>query len=142
MAVEHKIEALIRRAGAGVEGMPRKAIWKALTEWRLAFASEVEAETGRATHLGYEWHAFSYGFSRASEGKVAVEAAMEHSPCEYLVLSAWTGVQFGFRCQGTLTDLRAIRVDMIIVDTDTTWTLVFTHEPGIGPFYASRARVG
>jgi hypothetical protein len=138
MAVEDKIETLVRGAGAAVERMSRNAIWKSLTEWRSSFASEVESETGRATHLGYEWHAFSYGFSRASEGQSAVQAAMEHSPSEYLVLSAWTDVQFGFRCQGPLPDLGAMRVDTIIVDADMSWTLVFTHEPGVGPFYASR----
>ena len=33
------------------------------SRWRKTFAARVLAETGSPTHLGFDWHAFSYGYA-------------------------------------------------------------------------------
>ncbi len=137
MGFQEKIERLLHSSGVEFEPLAQRATWELLSRWRSTFASEVQAETGQGTHLGYEWHAFSYGFSAAEEGPDGVATVAAALPGPFFLLSGWTGVDFGFMCNGALPDLHSIRMDFILVGDNFDWTLVFTHELGFGPYHAT-----
>lgn len=107
--------------------------------WRAVFAAAVFARTGERVHLGYDWHAFSYGFTPSCSKEAALEAYRraplgplhllpndddDEAPCLLLEAPAALPV---------LTDL-----DVSVVPHDFSWTMAFTHEDGfIGPFFAA-----
>jgi hypothetical protein len=41
--------------------------------WREAFSRPVKAATGRWTHLGFDWHAFSYEYTHSLTGDEAAK---------------------------------------------------------------------
>lgn len=140
-ADRHVFNALIDQ-GAAPSTLPQKEVWDLLRAWRTAFVPEVLAATGRPVHLGFEWHAYSYEFSRALEGDLAFAAYQARAVTDYVVLSAWSGASFGFRCAGPLPDFRGKRWDVIVTPLDLVWSMVFTHEDRFGPYFAEKFDLG
>jgi len=99
----------------------------------------VKATTGKWQYEGHDWHAFSWGFSRALEGDAARAAYQKQAAAEWVVLapgrdpSAWS-------CRGAPPpDLSPLGWDLYVFDPACEWTMVFTHEqPTIGPYYSRR----
>lgn len=120
--------------------LPKSGVWRLLQAWRAAFVPEVEAATGNQVYLGYEWHAYSYEFTRAVEGARAFAEYEARACTDYLVLSAWTSATFGFRCIGHLPDLRGKRWDLIVFPPELTWSMVFSHEDRCGPYFQENPR--
>jgi len=108
----------------------------------MEFVPEVAAATGHPVHLGYEWHAYSYGFSSAVKGERAHSRYRARSESSFLVLSGWTAVSFGFRCVGSLPDFDCHRWDVIVTTPALNWSMVFTHEDGYGPYFQDTPRAG
>ena len=54
--------------GGDVSLLGPKERQRLLQDWREIFARAVKAKTGKWVHLGYEWHAFSYQFTRSEGG--------------------------------------------------------------------------
>lgn len=107
--------------------------------WRRTFAQRVFDETGNWTHLGFDWHAFSYGFVPALSGE---EARAEYRRCRvqggFAVLIGET-MDDGFLCASeTLPWLDGAGLDAYVVPAFFAWTMVFTHEADwCGPYFTT-----
>jgi hypothetical protein len=133
-----RLTRLLRAQGFTPVVHPPDEAAKLHERWRAVFASEVFARTGERVHLGYDWHACSYGFTESLAKEAALEAYRltalaplhllpndddDDAPCLLLAAPAALPV---------LTDL-----DVSVVPHDFSWTMVFTHEDGyVGPFFA------
>ena len=128
---------------------------KAMTAWRAAFAVGVKAATGKWTHLGIDWHAFSYGFARCVDGKEAVRAYSSLPPVQGFLLIVGVGQRLrAYRsATGPLPRFSLLEawnygearcVDLYLLALDDSWTLVLTHEvthdhkAAYGPYWAQQ----
>lgn len=113
------------------------ALWR---RWRETFAQPVKAATGEWVHLGYHWHAFSYGFTHAmalDAAKAAYRARWEGRPVE-LVLLPLEDETLAYRCQAD-SPLELPREECNVCPPDFAWTMAFTHEDGwLGPYFSTR----
>ena len=107
--------------------MTRPEVFAAQASWRSRF--------GRSSHVGYEWHLFSFDeypsvcgeAARRKYRTVVREGALT-------VVSAWNRKVFGFTVGGSgLPDLEA-GVDVLVFDESISWTMAFTHSHG--PYFA------
>lgn len=118
--------------------LSRDELWTSLTSWRTAFASEVLESTGNQVYKGYEWHAFSHGFSQAISGENALEEYRTRIEAEFIILSGRSKDPFGYRFTGSLPDFSLRRWDLIVTTSALHWSMAFTHEPHCGPYFQQR----
>jgi hypothetical protein len=110
------------------------------SRWRRTFAANVEAATGHATFNGFDWHAFSEGFVHAVDGDAARAEYRRRQDQQEVFVLVGPVPRWGFRCRGDvlpLLDNKAL--DVYVVAADFSWTMVFTHETYIGPFFTTSA---
>jgi hypothetical protein len=118
---------------------PLEMVEAGARRWRRTFAQQVFDETGARTHLGFDWHAFSYGFVHALSGE---EARAEYGRCKvrggFAVFVGET-MDDAFSCASeTLPWLDRAGLDAYIVPADFAWTMVFTHEADwCGPYFTT-----
>ena len=107
-----------------------------MQKWREVFAGAVKARTGKWRYRGYDWHAFSYNFSRALTGAEALAAYGAQQATEYAVIPEDEDLP-AYRCRGHfLPDFSALFLDAYIFDASYIWTMVFTHEDECGPYFS------
>jgi hypothetical protein len=106
--------------------------------WREMFAVELHAATGCWTHLGFDWHVFSYGYHShvARDDAWAAFRRVEVGGA-FVVLSACDHDFFGFACSGKPPDHWSSRVDVLFAAHSMSWTMAFTHEADCGPYFAT-----
>ncbi len=107
--------------------------------WRRLYAAGVKRQTGEWVHLGYDWHAFSYGFTAAEQGASAIDAYRRQRPGPVWLIPLWAKgpASPAWACTGeSVPDLSGL--DVAVVPLDLSWTMAFTHEDGwIGPFFST-----
>ena len=141
IVAESRLMSTFDRAFVDYQPMKTKDIWTTMAAWRKAVVPQVKQSTGRAVHLGYDWHAFSYGFTPAKSGSVAKENYQRVLLGDYLVLSAWSKLDFGFRCSSSeKPDFSNLHMDVLVTSTDFSWSMIFTHEQGFGPYFVRRSQ--
>lgn len=108
--------------------------------WREAFSRPVKAATGRWTHAGFDWHAFSYEYSPSVTGDEARNAYRATSERSLVVVpnldDGGVGCVITFQEQPNLEG----RVhDLYLFPESLSWTMVFTHEDGwCGPYFSRK----
>ncbi|HET9957332.1 MAG TPA: DUF4275 family protein, partial [Polyangiaceae bacterium] len=105
--------------------------------WREKFASSVMRQTGRSVHLGFDWHAFSYGFTRSKHGLRGLELYLaEAAPEVYVVPEDEDNPAFACRASALL-DFSSCHTDVLVFPVALSWTMAFTHEqPELGPYFS------
>jgi hypothetical protein len=105
--------------------------------WRETFAAAVKLRTGKSVHLGFEWHAFSYEFSRSKHGPRGLALYLaEFAPEVYVVPEDEDGDAFLCRTASPL-DFSDCRTDVLVFPPELNWTAAFTHEqPELGPYFS------
>jgi len=106
--------------------------------WLEQYCSNVKAQTGDWIHLGFRWHAYSYGFEVAVSGDEARDLYRSKDQSTYLIYFESYGQLFD--CVGpACPDLSGLKDDVYLFPADLSWTMIFTHEEGIGfgPFFAA-----
>ncbi len=100
----------------------------------------VKARSGKYRHLGYHWHAFSYGIVKSQAGKSAFDQYFSMSPVPVLVIPESWKYGAGVLCHGSkLPDLTDLGDDTYVFPESLEWTMAFTHEqPGLGPYFTWR----
>jgi len=123
--------------GGDVSLLGPKERQRLLQDWREIFAREVKAKTGKWVHLGYEWHAFSYQFTRSEGGARALSLYLEEAEREVCVIPEDDGER-AFSCRSrALLDFSICRTDILVFPPALVWTAVFTHEqPEFGPYFS------
>ncbi len=132
-----KAERLL--AGFSPRRLADEEVAKHATRWRKTFAARVLRDTGKPTYLGFDWHAFSYGYTFAVSGDAARSAyRSRQGPQPFLVLLGDTASD-GFACEAdTLPWFDRAGLDVHVVACDFRWTMVFTHEADwCGPYFTT-----
>jgi hypothetical protein len=121
---------------AGLEALSFGETTLLQQRWRETFAERVRLATGQWTHLGFDWHAFSY------ELVYCVDRTKALAEYQALVVEAFFVLPHlddepGYRC-----NTRALPVlswlDAYVVAQDFAWTMVFTHEQdSCGPYFTT-----
>ena len=71
--------------------------------WLERYCRNVKQQTGAWIHLGYRWHAYSYGYEAALEGDAARAAYLARPVTSFLVYFESDGLLF--TCFGTASPL-------------------------------------
>ncbi len=139
-----RVEEELGRGGASFERAPPEAAGCAWEAFRQAFLAPVKAATGEWVHLGYSWHAFTYGFVQGNSGARAEQRYRESwaasatrqglegwvLPCEDVRLAYRFRAAFPLMLDGN---------ERYITPIDLRWAMFFTHEKGwMGPFFTPR----
>ncbi|MBK7585534.1 MAG: DUF4275 family protein [Myxococcales bacterium] len=109
------------------------------SRWRKTFAARVLRETGTPTHLGFDWHAFSYAYAYAVSGDAAQSAYRARQRSQSFLVLLGATPSDGFACQAdTLPWFDRAGLDVYVVASDFRWTMVFTHEADwCGPYFTT-----
>ena len=141
---QDEYRAEVERCGGTVAALARTERAAALHAWRAVYAAAYFAAKGKWKHGQYEWHVFSFGYTRAVQGDRAVEGYRAQPAAPFLVVPEdrrWPA----FRCAGGgWPDFAATRLDVYVWPTDLDWTMAFTHEQdsGLGPYFCPREWAG
>lgn len=113
-----------------------------LNEWRQVFSADLFRKTGQWTYRGFDWHVFSYGFTRARNGQQALEECSREliAGIELLVCPTNSQLPPASMLANALPSLEVLTLDVLVWPTDLSWTVAFTHEAslGLGPYFARR----
>lgn len=124
-----------QQRGASVSVLDVHTRQRVMQAWRETFARAVKGRTGNWVHLGYEWHAFSYDFTRSKSGARGLALYLAEAPSEVYVFPE---DDYAFLCRApALFDFSDCEADIIVFSPDLRWTVAFTHEqPDLGPYFA------
>ena len=126
---------VLASAGCEYTGLSAKERWQFEQSWRQVFARPVKESTGHWTHRGFDWHAFSFGFTKCARNAEALEHFGRVVARDYLFTPLYPD-EAGNRCRGgALPSYFGLGVDRYLFDPACTWTMVFTHEAELGPYY-------
>ena len=120
----------------GVVELPQREVWSLQQSWRRRYSLHLHRATGKWTHLGFDWHTFSYGYCDHRRGRSAVESLRERLPAEaYLFSDGGSERTWGVKAALRAYDALEIMDDVIVAAPDLAWTFVVTHRgSGGGPF--------
>ena len=86
---------------------------------------------------------FSFGHAAGLNGEAAIHAFNKVRPPErFTVQSAWTRDDFGFVCSGPLPNFGFGRTDLLVSPQSLEWTMAFTHETDLGPYFSTWGKTG
>ena len=133
------IEDTLVSSGVKFRPILLKEKWRIQRAWLDTFASNVKAEKGKWVFRGFMWHGFSYRLERSIEGEKAKQIYLAQQADAYYVFGE--AVRWCLSCESAqLPDLSYCRDDVYIVNQNMDWTMVFTHEHHIGPFFAEKSK--
>jgi hypothetical protein len=119
-------------------------------KWRENFSTKLHSKTGNWSIGGYDWHVFSYDYTKSIKGVDAI-ASYEKVKNKSGYIFTHAGTKNPLCCStpqipAYTTIKQALSLfrelsDVYIVAKDFSWTFVVTHEDssGIGPFFSSRS---
>ncbi len=117
-----------------VEQFDTKTTGELRREWWNTFALGYRVPPG-----GLFWHVFTYQHSIYTQGKSALRLYNEESPAGFIVFPNPRCDSTCYYCKAEkMPDLREYRDDLFVCNRDFDWTMVYTHEAGLGPFYSRK----
>lgn len=139
---EPRVATLMRAQGFAPSVHPAAEAAALHARWRAVFAAAVFARTGARVHLGYDWHAFSYGFTPSLAGEAALDAFRRAPPGLLHVLPSDDDDEAPcFRVEAAAALPVLTGLDVSVVPQDFSFTMAFTHEDGcLGPYFARAPR--
>lgn len=103
-----------QQRGASVSVLDVHTRQRVMQAWRETFARAVKSRTGNWVHLGYEWHAFSYDFTRSKSGARGLALYLAEAPSEVYVFPEDEGDD-AFLCRApALFDFSDCEADIIV----------------------------
>ncbi|MEM1448417.1 MAG: DUF4275 family protein [Planctomycetota bacterium] len=121
--------------------LPQREVWSLQQRWRRHYALHLHRATGKWTHLGFDWHVFSYGYCDHRRGRSAAESLRERLASE-VHLFADGGASRTWGVTATLRAYESLEIanDIIVAAPDFSWTFVVSHDgSGGGPFDSDAA---
>jgi hypothetical protein len=133
-----KVERLLARCAP--TRLAADAVEELARRWRQSFAANVKSATGNPTFNGFDWHAFSEGFARAVDGDAARNEYRRRQDEKEIIVLVGSVPRQGFRCSGDMLPIfDGKALDVHVVASDFSWTMVFTHESYLGPYFTTSA---
>lgn len=138
MSPERRVAHQLQEAGISFEPVQTRAARELVRRWRSVYAAEVHRQTGRWTHAGYDWHAFSWAFTPHRSGSTALEEYLRVPMTEdhVYVASGWSMAEFMFRCEPSRPVFRHPSLDVLTFPPSLAWTAAFPHEQALGPYFS------
>jgi hypothetical protein len=135
-----ELEQELDRCGERGEPLTRKRRGDLLQQWRQVFAAPLYKKTGKWKHGQFEWHVFSFKYTRALNGGRAEEAYRQERPGRLIVIPedvAFPAYELTVR---QVPNFSALCSDVYVWPPDHAWTMAFTHEEsdGVGPYFSRR----
>lgn len=116
--------------------MAKKVVWKLQQKWRETFSQKVKEQKGKWVYRGFDWHTFSYDFAIYKSGARAMGFYSKIDERNYIIISEDSDSP-SFSCSSDkLPDLSNVLGDYYIYPETVEWTMVFTHEESLGPYFA------
>jgi hypothetical protein len=127
-----------RENGARVSVLDLPTRRRFVQAWHETFARAVKTQTGKWVHLGYEWHAFSYEFTRSKNGVRALALYLAEAASEEVYVVPEDEGEDAFVCHANaLLDFSDCQTDILVFPAGLDWTVAFTHEqPDLGPYFS------
>lgn len=125
---------------AEVRFLAKKEIWKAQEAWRDVFGQGYEQEAGKKIAAGKEWEALGRRGQRVLQGAKAVDAYRRIVPSGGVFVWMAHGPAFALHCVGAPPPIEAVQqlleadpdlLDLVMLDENREWTMVFTSEWGV-----------
>src|SRR5579871_1807604 len=137
------LEAFLLEQGASFKALTRLEKEAVQQQWREIYAAPVHRKTGEWIYGGFDWHAFSWEFTKALQDDAAREAYLKIGviPFKNYYVIRENNHARGYLCQFTkIVDLHSLCDDVHVFPKTMEWTMAFTHEEGwgIGPFFCAR----
>ncbi len=118
--------------------LSKKDSYKIQNDWLHTFCQNVKIKTGKWVHNGFMWHAFSYNFVATIERDQAIKAYLSQIPTDVILLpeidSSPTIVYEGIPD----IKIRSCLEDFYIFPKNFAWSIAFTHEDGVGPYFVKK----
>ncbi len=144
-SLQEEISSFFFRNNMPCEVLSMKEKWRIQQAWREKFAKEVKSSTGKWIFRGFDWHAFSYEFTPCLRGARAEEVFNQKSADKCFLVTSHRDIPAYLCNKGEglnagifielLSSLPGL-IDFYIFPIDYKWTMVFVHEPNMGPFFA------
>jgi hypothetical protein len=131
-------QSVLDECGGQTEPIARIERDKLLQTWREVYAAPYHDAQGRWRLSQFEWHVFSFGYTRALNGERAVAAYSDQS-APSLIICPEDGRKPAWKLtDGNLPDFRKWGGDVYVWPDDLSWTMAFTHEGGLGlgPYFS------
>ena len=131
-------QSVLDECGGQTEPIARIERDKLLQTWREVYAAPYHDAKGRWKLSQYEWHVFSFGYTRALNGERAVAAYSDQSAPSLIVCPEDGRSPAWKLTDGNLPDFRKWGGDVYVWPDDLSWTMAFTHEGGLGlgPYFS------
>ena len=149
MNVDDLLERFLAVHTSECARLGKREKWQLQQRWREHFTAGVKDATGKWILGDADWHAFSSGYAPSVQGFGAEVAYGECKGESFILISSNEQVP-AFRCIAqslpAFTDLYAFAqenpqvFDLYLFSPDFRWTLVLTHEPDYGPYFARSSR--
>ena len=134
-------QSALERCGGQQEILERKERLQWMQRWREVYARPVHEATGSWRIEQYDWHAFSYSYTRALNGEKAVLAYEDERPKVLLVCPEEEQLPaVRIRIAKRKPSFRQEFGDVYVFPEDLSWTMAFTHEESmeLGPYFSRR----
>jgi hypothetical protein len=136
-----KIEAydeILASCGGQIEVIDKRERMRLIQAWRECYAAPLHSARGIWKLDNYEWHVFSFAYTRAINGlKAYVE--YQRQVADVLIVCPEQAKLPAVRIVGgRLPDFRPVGGDVYVWPHDLQWTMAFTHEEsmGLGPYFS------
>jgi hypothetical protein len=106
--------------------------------WRETFATPLYQAEGARSIGSHDWHVFSHGYSRHTAGAEALTLYEQQVSTNLLVILDPDLVVLAGDFDAV--PHAAPGHDVYVCDAELNWTMVFTHEPKLGPTSRERIR--
>lgn len=107
--------------------------------WTATFCELVRQRTGHFRPRDFHWRAFSDGYVRHLSGARATVEYLEQRGQPVMVMPEHWSTGHGFEVSGPdLPDLTEQPLDLYVFPASCDWTMAFTHDPDLGPYFCRR----
>lgn len=87
----------------------------------------------------YLWHLFSYEIQESQEGPDAIQLYDAQKKEKCILISSFDDLGFELKnAEGLSAEIVEQFVDVIVTDSDFSWTYAQTHEGDIGPYFCDK----
>lgn len=138
MKAHARVLDALARVGAEASPLVGRELRVARMRWRERYAQATFRRTGRWVRDGFDWHVFSFGDVPARRGDAARRAYAAVTSPQVVLLSDGPS-HHGFGLAATLATPPwpcFDGIDVLVIDSAYTWTMAFTHESELGPYFA------
>ena len=144
------MDDLLQYFNPNADIISRRQIWHVRNDWRYTFSTSVKETTNKWTINNEEWHTFTFGYYPflknesaaariANQNDVSGQLFTSNPNYQNCGLAIWNTTSGKLLGLGNYLSEHTNYYDLYFLDSDRTWTAVFTHEPEFRLIFAERS---